>query len=322
MDEGGITATDAGYEETMHAILKSARHQLLLLAIGVQSGDQDGASVALSCLEWGLLLADELLGRAPPSRTARWRADLDKVRGTADRWMARARRPRLTPEELERLIARAVADVEEPGHAIIANRTALDDLDLDGLALLRFRASNSVLERISAQQACLDFSDLKEATLTNCKLAAVKIRDSHLERAYIRDCNFANADLDRASLAGAKVEHCDFTGARLVDVSLDGAEFTACSFLNATFTATKSERSGGTASAKLVRCDLRYSNWTHRTLVGMTLRACKMYGAYGDMSAIEEPDIIRPDLSRTGDGSRVGDQLSAIAEWRSRRTLN
>jgi uncharacterized protein YjbI with pentapeptide repeats len=63
-----------------------------------------------------------------------------------------------------------------------------------------------------------------------------------------------------------------------------------------------------------IRCDLRDTNWSGRTLVRVQLVNCKLAGAHG-APVLEDTLILRPDLSPSDDGTLIGDEREAMSSF-------
>lgn len=147
-------------------------------------------------------------------------------------------------------------------------------------------------------------------------------------------CTFVETRMDGGTLGATTFDRCDFSlssligtawnGAQLVDSSLvksnlrdatiDHARFTRCDFRGADLTAERGSLCSVVRAAVFIECDLRETLWTHRDLNGVEFHDCKLYGVRG-APQLHGAEIVRPDLSPSGDGSLIGESPDAILSW-------
>jgi hypothetical protein len=135
------------------------------------------------------------------------------------------------------------------------------------------------------------------------------------DRTVFDRCDFARANLRRTSWRGAKLIACTMSGALLADSVLVGAEFVDCDLRSVDLSASKLGAAASMFGARFMRCDLRWTSWRGRDLSGVELVGCKVFGVFG-APTIFDAEIVAPDLSPRGDGTKIGVAEDLLRRWR------
>ena len=292
----------------LEGILAVARREMLVLAAARHAADGDAALVAAGRLRWQLASAQQYAMQSLAGY-ARVHARLNDVLMSAQRWLSAYPPAPPSPEQCQRLLLRLAEPYRLLGR-IDATGATLVELDLDGLPLAQLAVAGATLITVTALGARLDEVDATGATIVGSGFGGASIHRGNFDLAAIDDCDFARSNLEATRWTNATLSRCEARRAVLLDARMDGTTFTDCDFRGADFQSNRPTAVG----ARFVRCDLRETNWRGRSLRGATFTDCKLWGAVeaGDAS---EAVIERPDLSRAGDGSRVGDKDDAANYW-------
>jgi hypothetical protein len=140
-------------------------------------------------------------------------------------------------------------------------------------------------------------------------LARGRTGDGRLSLSHVK----ITATLDGADLRAADFEMCDFDGISLENAKLDGARFRGCSLERADL------RHASGLDARFEDCDLRKAAVAGFVIGPTGFLRCQ----FGDFASqpIGKPDVraaylvLAPDLSATGDGSRVGAAPDIDDRW-------
>lgn len=81
----------------------------------------------------------------------------------------------------------------------------------------------NLLRQALEDEAPLKTVHIEDASLTECRLAGVDVRESVLENTVFRD-----SILDRASFLDVRFENCDFSNCRMVGAYFDRCQFVRC----------------------------------------------------------------------------------------------
>lgn len=131
---------------------------------------------------------------------------------------------------------------------------------------------------------------LIRAGFIECDLSRVD-----LDRVDLRRCVLDRANLERTTWRDARAFECSLVGAVLVDAELDGATMVDCDLRGVDLSVVKRGPFATMHGMRLERCDLRASKWQGRSLSGVTLIDCKLFGAFG-AEFVESDAIVRPDF--------------------------
>jgi uncharacterized protein YjbI with pentapeptide repeats len=213
-------------------------------------------------------------------------------------------------------------------------RLEVHGVDATGKKLSAQNLTGVILDGVTLDRADLSFANLYAASLTdvrarNAQLGHIQLPGTTIVRsaftsstlalaklgdATIEDCDFTNADLGRSTWYRAKVTRCTFDSAILHDAAFDHAVFTDCDFRGAELGLVTEDLLGTSFSASFIRCDLRDTEWSKRSLFRATFVDCKLAGIRGTPT-VPELVIARPDLSPAGDGSQIGTTRDVLVAW-------
>jgi hypothetical protein len=173
--------------------------------------------------------------------------------------------------------------------------------------------------------------DCKKRRLAGLRLSSLYVAQSvfvsamlagvSFDGAVFEDCDLSFATLDRTSWCGTRLVRCTLHGCSLVDAMLDGACFVDCMFRGADLGASQLGARATARGTAFVRCDLRDTGWHERVLAGTKLDHCQLDGVHG-RPLLEGIEIVAPDLSRAGDGSRLGSVRDVLRRWYRPRWLS
>jgi uncharacterized protein YjbI with pentapeptide repeats len=292
----------------LEGILAVARREMLVLAAARHAADGDAALVAAGRLRWQLASAQQYAMQSLAGY-ARVHARLNDVLMSAQRWLSAYAPAPPSPEQCQRLLLR-LAEPYRLLARIDATGATLVELELDALPLAQLALVSATLIAVTALGAQLDEVDATGATIAGSGFGGASIHRGNFEQTAIDNSDFTRANLEASRWTNATLSRCVAFRAVLMDARMDGATFTDCDFREADF---QSNRPTG-VGARFVRCDLRETNWRGRSLRGASFIDCKLWGAV-EADDASEAVIERPDLSRAGDGSRIGDKHDAASYW-------
>ncbi|MCW5803933.1 MAG: pentapeptide repeat-containing protein [Deltaproteobacteria bacterium] len=165
--------------------------------------------------------------------------------------------------------------------------------------------ANACLRDVNLDEATLDGADASRVLLARVRLGAGSAQRIQLEDSFLEGCYLASANLTRSEWNGSTVCGSIFDGATMTDSRLDDAVFMGCSLRGVDFSSIHREPGTRIVGARFVRCDLRESTWWGRTFDRVNIIDCKVSGLAG-ITSLQGLTIERPDLSLSGDGSRIG----------------
>ena len=274
-------------------LLPHARRNARALALAARIGDEAAWMVSAARLKKSLLRVNATLGQSKSSIVDLTRAT-ELYALTVETRALRETAPSLvTGGSSERMLrwGTAKTSLGNPGaHADLFDVDASDrELGLATLChlfLLRVRFARSGLVG-----ACFD-----DVVLDECYLNCAMANSSRWNSAQLSNCQLIGCDLSDAILSYAHFTDCDLRGADLGALRCPDSE--------------------GIGGAMFIRCDLRDTQWAGRRLNNVVLFECKLHGARGQ-PILDGTTIVKPDLSRDGDGSYIGTGDEVRALWGS-----
>ncbi len=274
-------------------LLTHARRNARALALAARIGDEAAWMVSAARLKRALLRANATLGQDKSSIVDLTRATELYALTVETRTMREMAPTRVTSERAKRVLSWGTAKTSLGNSGAHADLFDVDASDRElGLAtlchlfLLRVRFARSGLVG-----ACFD--------------------DVVLDQSYL-NCAMANS----SRWSSAQLSHCQLIGCDLSDAILSYAHFTDCDLRGADLGSLRRPDPGGIGGAMFVRCDLRDTQWAGRRLNDVVLFECKLHGARGRPD-LDGAVIVKPDLSRDGDGSYIGTGDEVRALWGS-----
>jgi uncharacterized protein YjbI with pentapeptide repeats len=159
-------------------------------------------------------------------------------------------------------------------------------------------------------------SRLDGATISRCAFEAANFGGAFLTSAHISASRFAALRAERMTLSQASITNCDLRGALFEDFVAEHAKFIECDLRNAVL--RRHDRVLDLArlyDSELVGCDLRDSVFDGLRLRGTKFIRCRMHGIQGK-PVLEGPvEVIDPDLSVAGDGSKIVAGSEVLKAW-------
>jgi uncharacterized protein YjbI with pentapeptide repeats len=294
--------------------IEIVQKQAVVLMVAIGDRNEHLAIVACGRIRTALREAERLsnlLAAETPALGVEATAMLHAARETVVPWLARAPKALTLREAYELLNHRGASSLPSIG----GRRDEIQDLQLDGVDLSHIDLSGAHLSGIRARDSKWNDSIARYVELDWCVFEASAMASIRFDDATISDCSFSRADLGRSSWGGSRVTRSSFQGCVLVDARLEGATFTECDFRGADLAVVDSTTPDAPVRAAFVRCDLRESNWSRRSVAGICLVDCKLYGTHGAPIHVETVVIERPDLSFEADASAIGTSDDVRARW-------
>lgn len=193
--------------------------------------------------------------------------------------------------------------------------TDLCDRDVTGAVFEHLDIGGMVVTNLCGQGAAIRIAMADGARLAHCELISCELGRSTLDGCVIEHCRFDHSSLEATSWFTTETVGCSFLGASFVDSRLDQVVFRDCDFQGADFSIVDSTMPDAAVRALFVRCDLRNTRWSRRSLSECHFFECKFYAAHGAPFSTEHVEIVRPDLSRQADRSKIGTARDVLAMW-------
>lgn len=170
------------------------------------------------------------------------------------------------------------------------------------------------LFEVDASDLELALSTLRDLFLLRVSFSRSGLVDASFDDAVLDACSFIASLANSSSWNSAQLNACELVGCDLSDSILNYAHFTDCDLRGADLGTLRRGDAELLERAVFVRCDLRGSQWVGRRLRNVVLSECKLYGLQGQ-PVLESVTIVKPDLSASGDGSRIGTADEVRALW-------
>lgn len=303
-----VSSSDFAPTDVLRVITSSARKQILVLMVAVNSGDEGLGVVAASRVREALRKAERIASTLPrgTERTEAL-AMIDATNQYAATWLKHAPPPLENMRETIRLLDRI--------DSISLSQDVLVDLDFDGVDLPGVDMSGLSLERMSARGAAFDRANAAGSRLTACEFVGLSAGGICFDLASVERCTFEQANMQGSSWVNATVRSSSFVGATLVDTRLDGTLFEDVSFRGVDFAIVHSTMRSEPARTRFVRCDLRGTNWEARNLTGAKFIQCMFHGITGTPSRCDGMVVVAPDLSADSQIRTIGSANDVRRLW-------
>jgi uncharacterized protein YjbI with pentapeptide repeats len=177
----------------------------------------------------------------------------------------------------------------------ISNILSQADKDMTGIACIRSKLENAILENVDLTGAILLYTSFKDATLINCKLINAQLSNASFNGATLIDCKLINAQLINASFNGATLSNCDISNENLVEnldnAHFDNAIFTKLKFTDGMFSYIDTDM----RNVKLISMDLTNESFSDKTLDGAEFNDVKLGKNLRNLSGVIFTNIISYD---------------------------
>jgi uncharacterized protein YjbI with pentapeptide repeats len=271
-------------------VLSQARRNARALSVATRIGDETAAMVNAARLRRALVQANATLGKTNSLRDLTRAAELYAL--TVETRTLRGTAPsHLSGESSARVIRWCVA---RTSIGLSGAHADLFDVDASDRELSLATLSNLFLLRVRFARASLIGAWMNDVVLDECVLNAAMACSTRWNSAQLTACQLIGCDLSDAILSFSVFTDCDFRGADLG--------------------ALRRPDEDGLVGTIFVRCDLRNTQWVGRRLHNVVLSECKLHGVRG-RPKVEGLTIVKPDLSREGDGSFIGTADDVRALW-------
>jgi hypothetical protein len=157
-----------------------------------------------------------------------------------------------------------------------------------------------------------------ELHVTRCRVVASNLRGATFDGALVEECDFSWANLARTTWRGAELVGTQLAGAMMFESVLEDVTFIDCDLRGAYLGVVDTGARSRIGRATFLRCDLRETSWRGRTLAGVKLYGCKLYGVH-DAPLVDRVEIETPDLSPAGDGSTIAATSELLRQWQNGR---
>jgi fluoroquinolone resistance protein len=155
----------------------------------------------------------------------------------------------------------------------LAEERELSNLSFDGLSLVGYDFSDSVIEDCSFRGAILTDARFNASTIRRCEFAEAAVQGASFFGATLEECKMMGLDFTRGTrLAVATLKDVNLDYALLRGLDLASVEFTCCSL-------RECDLSGADLTdASLIDCDLTDADWTGATTRNTDLRGSSIRG--------------------------------------------
>ena len=192
----------------------------------------------------------------------------------------------------------------------------LDRCDISCAQFQLFQLDGIELLSCHGHGANLLGSNMNGATIDACDLPEAVISGAWLDQCSVRSTSFVGTHGDRASFEGSKFTNVDFSDGNLADPRMVGTTFLECRFERADLRMTANlPRLARVEETEFVGCDLRSVAIDGLRMRGVKFIRCRMHGIQGK-PVLEGPvEVIDPDLSVAGDGSKIVAGSEVLKAW-------
>lgn len=254
-------------------LMSVARRELLVMTAAACADDGDAAAIASARLRWAIGSARKLIDALGAGARVQRHADqLDRIANRAQRCLVAEPLPSL--QGIGGLVDRVFARRGGRGSEIIADDTAVVDLDLDDLDLPRISLRGAHLTEVTLRRTGCVAADARSSRWLRCQLEHGSLAMAVLAGAHLEHCDLSRANLESTSWHRATLARCVLRGAVLIDARLEGAVFTDCDLRGADLAIARAPDVATLAGARFVRCDLRDTRWEGRELGGADFVDC------------------------------------------------
>ena len=298
-------------EAAFWLITRAARHAILDVVVALGAEDDERSMVASARLRWAVAAAAEI-ARSHLDHDIEVGRALDELRRQSQKWLGYE--PRTLPASaIQRLASRLTS---RGSHDVAAERSMLESLNLDDLALNDVCIRSAALTVVSARRASFARVDATRAILSHCHFYAAAFRSAIFDFTLLDDSDFSRSTLTNSRWCGAVVNRSSFIDATLANATIDGAVFSHCDLRGVDFAALPKQRAAVLRAVRFEHCDLRETRWSGRDIDAAAFIDCKMHAVHGTPTLCNV-EIQDPDLSPGADGSHLGTPTEVVDLWKA-----